>query len=108
VHLPVFILLQRIQKTANKYVTFVYHLMGAPTCLCKQEVGKLSQNAVQPCARVQGCVNDDQSADGLWKGWGFRVGTWNVDSLTGRAGDVVEALSNRKVDVACIQETMER
>jgi len=25
--------------------------------------------------------------------------------LTGRAGEVVEALSDRKVDVACIQET---
>jgi len=39
------------------------------------------------------------------KGWQFRVGTWNVDSLTGRSGEVVEALSDRKVDVACIQET---
>jgi len=54
---------------------------------------------------VQGCVNDDQRADGLQKGCGFQVGTWNVDSLTGRASEVVEALSDRKVDVACIQET---
>jgi len=43
-------------------------------------------------------------ADGLQKGWQFRVGTWNVDSLTGRAGKVVEALSDRKVHVACIQK----
>jgi len=43
-------------------------------------------------------------ADGLQKGWGFRVVTWNVDSLTGRAGEV-EALSDRTVDVACTQET---
>jgi len=56
-------------------------------------------------ARAQGCVNDDLRADGLWKGWRFRVGTWNVDSLTGRAGEVVEALTDRKVDMACIQET---
>jgi len=35
----------------------------------------------------------------------FGSGTWNVDSLTGRAGVVVEALSDRKVDVACIQGT---
>jgi len=67
--------------------------------------GKPYQNAAQPCARVQGCINDDLRADGLQKGWGFGVGTWNVDSLTGRAGEVVEALSDRKVDVACIQET---
>jgi len=54
---------------------------------------------------VQGYVNDDLMADGLRKGWGFWVGTWNVDSLTGRAGEVVEALLDRKVYVACIQET---
>jgi len=40
----------------------------------------------------------------VWNGWGFRVGTWNVDLLTGRAGEVVEALSERKVDVACIKK----
>jgi len=59
------------------------------------EVGNPSWNAAQPCAR----------ADGLWKSWPFQVGPWNVDSLTGRAGEVVEALSDRKVAVACIQET---
>ena len=41
----------------------------------------------------------------LLSGWGFRVGTWNVDSLTGRAGELVEALTDREVDVGCIQET---
>jgi len=35
----------------------------------------------------------------LQKGWRFWVGTWNVDSLTGRAGELVE------IDVACIQDT---
>ena len=25
-------------------------------------------------------------------GWAFRVGTWNVESLTGRSGELVEAL----------------
>ena len=42
---------------------------------------------------------------GLQEGWGFRVGIWNVDSLTGRAGELVAVLADRKVDVACIQET---
>jgi len=42
----------------------------------------------------------------LWrKGWGFQVGTWNVDSLTGRAGELIETLADKEVDVACIQET---
>jgi len=67
---------------------------GCPTCLRKQEVGKPSQNAAQPCARAQVYVNDDLRADGLQKGWGFQISTWNVDSLTGRAGEVVEALSD--------------
>jgi len=85
-------------------MTFGYQPVGAPTCLCKQ-TGKPSWNAAQPCARrVQGCANDDETTDGLRKGWQFRVCIWNVDSLTGRAGEVVEALSHRKVDVACIQE----
>jgi len=37
---------------------------------------------------------------------GFRVGTWNIDSLTGRAGELVEALAERRMDVACVQETL--
>jgi len=32
-------------------------------------------------------------ADKLWKGWRYRVGTWNVDLLTGRAGELVETLA---------------
>jgi len=44
-------------------------------------------------------------ADKLRKGWGFRVGTWNIDSLTGRAGELVEVLAERRMDVACVQET---
>jgi len=64
--------------------------VGVLTCLHKQEVGKTSQNEAQPCARVQGYVNDNLRADGLWKGWGFWVSTWNVNKI-GRAGKVVEA-----------------
>ena len=40
----------------------------------------------------------------LQKGWGFRVRTWNVDTLTGRTCEVVEALSDIKVDMACIKK----
>jgi len=74
-------------------MTFGYHPVGTPTCLRKQEVGKL-------CARAHSYVND-----GLWKGWGFWVGTGNFDSLTRRASDVVEALMDTKANMACIQET---
>ena len=37
--------------------------------------------------------------------WSFRVGIWNIDSLTGRSGELVEALAERRMDVACVQET---
>jgi len=39
------------------------------------------------------------------KGWGFRVDTWNIDSLTGRARELVEVLAERRMDLACVQET---
>jgi len=47
--------------------------VGAPTCQRKQEVGKTSWNAAQPCAMAHGCVNDDLRADGLQKSWNFRL-----------------------------------
>jgi len=44
---------------------------------------------------AQGCVHDDLRADKLQKGWGYRVGTLNVDLLTGREGELIEALGKR-------------
>ena len=35
---------------------------------------------------------------------GVRLATWNVGSLTGKSGEVVEVLWRRKVDICCIQE----
>jgi len=85
---------------------FGYDPVGVPTCLHKQEVGKPSLNAAQPHAKAEGCVHDDPPrADKLRKGWAFRVGTWNTDSRTGRAGELVEVLAERRMDVACVQET---
>jgi len=90
----------KIQKifvmTSNNI--FGFNPVGAPTCLRKQEVGKPSLNAAQPDAKAEGCVYDDPPrADKLRKGWSFRVGTWNIDSLTGRSGELVEALAERRV-----------
>ena len=31
--------------------------------------------------------------------------TWNVGSMTGRSGEVVETLARRRVDICCVQET---
>jgi len=62
-------------------MTFEYHPVSATAPTCKEEVEKPSRNATQSCAWVQGYVNVDLRADGLWKGWEFRVVTWNVDLL---------------------------
>ena len=83
--------------------------VGDPTCIRKQKVGKPSRNAVQPYAKAEGCVYEDPSrADRLRKGWPFRVGTWNVDSLTGRSGELVEASGERRIDITCVQEILWR
>jgi len=74
---------------AYNNIDFQFNPVGAPTCLRKQEVGKPSLNAAQPYAKAEGCVHDDPPrANKLRKGWPFRVGTWNVDSLTGRSGGI--------------------
>jgi len=68
-------------------------------------VGKPSLNAAQPDAKAEGCVHDDPSrADKLQKGWSFRVGTWKIDSLTGRSGELVEALAERQMDVTVFKK----
>ena len=83
--------------------------VGDPTCPRKQKVGKPSRNAAQPYPKAEGCAYEDPSrADGLRKGWPFRVGTWNVDSLTGRSGELVEALGERRIDIACAGNLVER
>jgi len=108
-HPPGLSVLHKIQKIFMMACNniFGYHLVGAHTCLRKQEVGKPSLNAAQPDAKAEGCVHDDTPrADKLRKG--FRVGTWNTDSLAGRAGELVEVLVGRRMDLACVQETQWR
>ena len=64
---------------------------GAPHAYEKQQVGKPSRNAAQPCA----VYDDPHRGDELRDGWAFRVGTWNVDALTGRLGELGQALAER-------------
>jgi len=35
----------------------------------------------------------------------FPVATWNIGSMSGRSGEVVEVMRERKVDICCLQET---
>ena len=79
-------------KTEDFMMAYNYDIeldpVGDPTCLRKQEMGKPSRNAAQPYAKAEGCVYEDPSgADGLWKGWPFRVGTPGM--LTHLQGDQV-------------------
>ena len=74
--------------------------VGAPHAYEKQEVGKPSRNAAQPCAVCE----DPYGGGELRDGWTFRVCTWNVESLTGRSGELEEALGERRIDIACVQE----
>jgi len=73
------------------------------TCGCPHDhANRRWGNQAKPCAKTEGCVHDDLKER---KGWGFWIGAWNVDSLTERAGELVEALADKEVDVAHIQET---
>jgi len=63
-----------------------------PHAYDKHEVENARPTVVQHCAKAKRCVHDGQKPDKLHKGWVFRVGTGNVDSLTGRAGKVVKVL----------------
>ena len=94
------IMSDKTQKIVCKNTIVGYHPVSTHTCLCKQKVGKPSQNTAQLCAKAEGCVHENLRADKLWKGWEFLV----IDLLTGRAGELIETLVNREVDVACIQE----
>ena len=70
-----------------------------PPAYEKQEVGEPNQTAGQQCA------NEGIQSDALQGGWLFRIATWNIDSMTGKAGELVEAFRRRRVDVACVQES---
>ena len=89
------------EETMADYKNVGLDPVGAPHVYEKQEVGKPSRNAAQPCA----VYDDPYRGDELRDGWAFRVGTWNVDSMTGRLGELVEALAERRMDVLCVQET---
>ena len=107
-YLPQLHKIQKIFMMACSNI-FGFNPVGTPTCLHKQEVGKPSLNAAQPDAKAEGCVHDDPPrADKLRKGLSFRVGTWNVDSLTGTSGELVEALAERRMDVVCSRNSVER
>jgi exonuclease III len=50
---------------------------------------------------VQGAMDGPATCNQL----GWRFGTWNAGSLSGRSGEVVDELWRRRVDVCAVQET---
>jgi hypothetical protein len=66
----------------------------------QKRVRRISRGPVHGVA-VQGAM--DGPATGNQLGW--RFGTWNVGSLSGRSGEVVDELWRRRVDVCAVQET---
>ena len=52
------------------------------------------------CTGIQLVYDDPYRGDELRGGWAFRVGTWNVDSLTGR-------LQERVTDSRCFISDVE-
>ena len=79
-----------------------YHSVDASISVRKKEVGKPTPNAAEHCVKAQCCDHDGYKLDKLREGWAFRVGIWNVDSLTGRGGELMKVLANRRTDIACV------
>ena len=90
----------KTQKMACKNTIVGYHPVGAPHTYVNRRWGNPARTQHNSVLR-QRVVHEYLRADKLRKGWGFQVSTWNVDSLTGKAGQLIETL----VDVPCIQET---
>ena len=69
---------------------------------------RFSRQDVSPRGFFPDIYDDPYRGDELRDSWAFRVGTWNVESLTGRSGELVEALGERRIDIACAGNSVER
>jgi hypothetical protein len=66
----------------------------------QKRVRRISGDPVHGVA-VQGTMDGPATCNQL----GWRFGTWNVGSLSGRSGEVVDELCRRRVDVCAVQDT---
>ena len=74
--------------------------------LSGQGVLRITGGKVPNLAMVEGvCHSLSQDKTPKTEMKRLRFGTWNVGSLTGRSGEIAEALERRKVKVCCVQET---
>ena len=64
---------QKIQKMANKDMTFGHHPMGPPHAYANRRWGNPARTQ-HNTVLGRSCVNDDLRADGVQKGWGYQNG----------------------------------
>ena len=55
--------------------------------------------------RVRGSAGSGHCGESYERPESFRVGTLNVGTMRGKANEVVETMTRRKLDVLCLQET---
>ncbi|XP_065313843.1 uncharacterized protein LOC135923171 [Gordionus sp. m RMFG-2023] len=71
----------------------------------KKKDGKPGGTTIHENETYDGHKRPDKKWRNQFTGDRVRVATWNVGSMTGRAGEVVDVLHRRHIDVCCIQET---
>ena len=59
----------------------------------------------QRVLRISGSSHKLKSKTGKLVARKLRVATWNIGTLTGKSRELAEILKNRRVHVACLQET---
>ena len=59
----------------------------------------------QRVLRISGFPHKLKSKTGKLVARKLRVATWNIGTLTGKSRELAEVLKNRRVHVACLQET---
>ena len=55
--------------------------------------------------RVRGSAGSGQHGKSYERPEHFRIGSINVGTMRGKANEVVETISRRKIDLCCLQET---
>ncbi|XP_065315504.1 uncharacterized protein LOC135924376 [Gordionus sp. m RMFG-2023] len=71
----------------------------------KKKDGKPGGTTIHENETYDGHKRPDKKWRNQFTGDRVRVATWNVGSMTERAGEVVDVLHRRHIDVCCIQET---
>ena len=83
--------------TKHGHITARSTVLAAPQAMVKDKSGE----GVQPAVLQRGWASMARKRS---KSQDVRAATWNVSSMVGRSGEVVDALHRRKIDLCCAQE----